>query len=73
MSLASHAVLDIPASLLVERDLSHYLEWIWQQYFSDIIGGYILGLIISGLIIKLTKVGEERKNNGVEEKEEAKI
>src|SRR5690348_6835317 len=36
MSLASHAVLDIPASLLVERDLSHYLEWIWQQYFSDI-------------------------------------
>jgi hypothetical protein len=36
MSLASHAVLDIPAPLLAERDLSHYLEWIWKQYFSDI-------------------------------------
>jgi undecaprenyl-diphosphatase len=48
--------------------------YLLQQYFSDIIGGYILGLIISGLIIKLTKIGEEeRKNNGVEEKEEAKI
>jgi undecaprenyl-diphosphatase len=48
--------------------------YLLQQYFSDIIGGYILGLIISGLIIKLTKKVEgERKNNGVEEKEEAKI
>jgi hypothetical protein len=36
MSLASHVVLDIPASLLAERNLAHYLEWIWQQYFSDI-------------------------------------
>jgi undecaprenyl-diphosphatase len=48
--------------------------YLLQQYFSDIIGGYILGLIISGLIIKLTKKVEgERKNNGFEEKEEAKI
>ena len=48
--------------------------YLLQQYFSDIIGGYILGLIISGLIIKLTKIGEEeRKNNGVIEKEDSKI
>ena len=36
MSLASHAVLDIPAPLLAERNLSLYMEWIWQQYFADI-------------------------------------
>ena len=30
--------------------------YILQQYFSDLIGGYILGLIISSLIIKLLKI-----------------
>ncbi len=37
--------------------------YILQQYFSDIVGGCILGLIISSLAIKLLKVGPEGKKN----------
>lgn len=33
--------------------------YLLQQYFSDIVGGCILGLIISSLAIKLLKVGPE--------------
>jgi undecaprenyl-diphosphatase len=35
--------------------------YLLQQYFSDIIGGCILGLIISSLIIKITKIESEVK------------
>ncbi|MER5176633.1 MAG: phosphatase PAP2 family protein [Candidatus Nitrosocosmicus sp.] len=37
--------------------------YLLQQYFSDIVGGCILGLIISSLAIKLLKVGPEGKKN----------
>ncbi len=47
--------------------------YLLQQYFSDIISGFILGIIISGLIIKLTKKVEGGRKNDVEEKEEVKI
>ena len=36
--------------------------YLLQQYFSDLIGGYILGLIIASLAIKLLKIGSEEKN-----------
>jgi membrane-associated phospholipid phosphatase len=35
--------------------------YLLQQYFSDLIGGCILGLIISSLIIKITKIESEVK------------
>jgi undecaprenyl-diphosphatase len=33
--------------------------YLLQQYLSDLIGGYILGLIISSLITKLLKTGSK--------------
>jgi hypothetical protein len=37
--------------------------YLLQQYFSDVIGGCILGLIISSLIVKLLKI-EPKGQNG---------
>jgi len=39
--------------------------YLLQQYFSDIVGGFILGLIISSLLMKILKIESELKNENI--------